>query len=77
VMKPMEVRQLSDEELNKRIQENEESLANLRFQQVLNQLENPMSIKHLRKDIARMKTILRERELRKRSVAEIPGAATK
>ncbi|MBI4418354.1 MAG: 50S ribosomal protein L29 [Ignavibacteriales bacterium] len=76
-MKPMEIRQLSDEELNKRIQENEESLANLRFQQVLNQLENPMSIRHLRKDIARMKTILRERELQKRSVAETPGAATK
>lgn len=75
-MKPLEIRQLSDEELNKRIKENEESLAGLRFQQVLSQLENPMSIRHLRKDIARMKTILRERELQK-AAAETAGANTK
>ncbi|MEP0823056.1 MAG: 50S ribosomal protein L29 [Ignavibacterium sp.] len=74
-MKPLEIRQLSDEELRKRIQENEESLAGLRFQQVLSQLENPMSINHLRKDIARMKTILREREIQK--AAETAGANTK
>ncbi|GJQ21126.1 MAG: 50S ribosomal protein L29 [Bacteroidia bacterium] len=75
-MKPLEIRQLSDEELKKRIKENEESLAGLRFQQVLSQLENPMSIRHLRKDIARMKTILRERELQK-AAAETAGANTK
>jgi large subunit ribosomal protein L29 len=63
-MKAFEFRQLSVEELKKRIQDDEESLANLRFQKVLSQLENPMKIRHLRKDIARMKTILRERELR-------------
>lgn len=76
-MKPTEIRQLSDEELKKRIQENEESLSNLRFQKVLSQLENPMSIHHLRKDIARMKTILRERELRQAPAAENSGADTK
>lgn len=75
-MKPLEIRQLSDEELKKRIQENEEGLAGLRFQQVLSQLENPMSINHLRKDIARMKTILREREIQK-AAAETAGANTK
>lgn len=62
-MKAMEVRQLSDDEIKKRIQDDQESLANLRFQKVLSQLENPMKINHLKKDIARMKTILREREL--------------
>lgn len=72
-MKPAEIRQLSDDELKKRIQENEESLANLRFQKVLSQLENPMSIRHLRKDIARMKTILRERQA---PAAEKSGAST-
>lgn len=63
-MKAFEFRQLSADELKKRIQDDEESLANLRFQKVLSQLENPMKIRHLKKDIARMKTILRERELR-------------
>lgn len=63
-MKALEVRQLSDEEIKKRIQDDQESLANLRFQKVLSQLENPMKINHLKKDIARMKTILREREMK-------------
>lgn len=62
-MKAFEFRQLSVEELKKRIQDDEESLAGLRFQKVLSQLENPMKVRHLRKDIARMKTILHEREL--------------
>ncbi len=62
-MKALEVRQLSNDEIKKRIQDDQESLANLRFQKVLSQLENPMKISHLKKDIARMKTILREREL--------------
>lgn len=62
-MKALEVRQLSNDEIQKRIQDDQESLANLRFQKVLSQLENPMKISHLKKDIARMKTILREREL--------------
>lgn len=75
-MKAFELRQLSNEELSKRIQDNEESLANLRFQKVLSQLENPMQIRHLRKDIARMKTILRERQLRP-AAQQGPSAETK
>jgi large subunit ribosomal protein L29 len=63
-MKPLELREMSDAELAKRIQEEEESLAHLRFQKVISQLENPMKIKQTRKDIARMRTILRERELK-------------
>lgn len=61
-MKALDLRKLSDAELRKRIQEEEENLANLRFQKVLSQIENPMKLRHLRKDIARMYTILRERE---------------
>ncbi len=60
-MKAHDLRQLSDAELMKRIQEEEENLAHLRFQKVIGQLENPMKLGHIRKDIARMKTILRER----------------
>ncbi len=63
-MKPFELRELSDAELLKRIQEEEESLSNLRFQKVLSQLENPMKLRLIRKDIARMRTILRERQLK-------------
>ncbi len=61
-MKAIDVRKLSDAELRKRIQEEEENLANLRFQKVLSQLENPMKLRHIRRDIARMHTILKERE---------------
>ncbi len=68
-MKAHELRDLSDAELKKRIQEEEEALANLRFQQVFSQLENPMKLNHTRKDIARMKTILRERELKQQQQA--------
>lgn len=62
-MKAHELRQLSDGELQKRIQEEEQGLANLRFQKVLGQLEKPSAIGVSRKEIARMRTLLREREL--------------
>lgn len=64
-MKAFELRELSDAELVKRIQEEEESLANLRFQKVISQLENPMKLRLTRKDIARMKTLLRARQTKK------------
>ena len=64
-MKAFELRELSDTELTRRILEEEESLSNLRFQKVISQLENPMKLRLTRKDIARMKSILRERQLKK------------
>lgn len=64
-MKANEIRQLSDEEIKQRIKELEEELLNLRFQKSLGQLEKPHKFKAIRRDIARMKTILRERELLK------------
>lgn len=63
-MKALELRKLSDGELEKRIQEETQNLSNLRFQKVIGQLENPMKLVHIRKDIARMKTLLRERKLK-------------
>ena len=60
-----ELRQLSDAELKKRIEEEEENLANVRFQKVFSQTANPMKIRHIRKDIALMKTLLREREIQR------------
>ena len=62
-MKSHELRQLTDEELVKRIEENSESLASMKFQKATSQVENTSKFTSLRKDIARMKTIQRERQL--------------
>jgi large subunit ribosomal protein L29 len=62
-MKSFELRKLSDAELLKRIQEEQENLSNLKFQKVIGQLENPLKMGQLKKDIARMFTILRERNI--------------
>ena len=60
-----EIRDLSNEELLSKIEETKQELFNLRFQQATGSLEKPSRITELRKLVARMKTILRERELTK------------
>ena len=60
-----ELRKLSTEELNNKIKENKEELFNLRFQQATGNLEKPVRLRELRKQVAKMKTIIRERELEK------------
>ncbi|MBQ9072630.1 MAG: 50S ribosomal protein L29 [Turicibacter sp.] len=60
-----EIRELSNEEILSKIEESKEELFNLRFQQATGSLEKPSRINELRKLVARMKTILRERELTK------------
>ena len=62
-MKVKEIRDMSDAELQKRIGELKEELFNLRFQLATGQLENHMRIRDVKKSIARVKTIIREREL--------------
>lgn len=62
-MKINELRELSNEELKSKISECKAELFNLRFSQATGSLEQPSRIKELRKAVARMKTILREREL--------------
>lgn len=62
-MKANEVRQLTNQELDSRLLELKSELFNLRFQLATGQLDNPMRIKAVRKDIARVKTIMRQREL--------------
>lgn len=62
-MKPDEIRQMTTEEIRAKLEEAYEELMNLRFQHAVDQLANPMRIRQVRRDIARMKTILREREL--------------
>ena len=62
-MKNNDLRNLSTEELNKKVSEYKEELFNLRFSQATGNLEKPSRIRELRKLVARMKTIIREREL--------------
>lgn len=63
-MKNNELRELSNEELIQKIEESKEELFNLRFSQASGSLEKPSRIRELRKLVARMKTILHERELK-------------
>ena len=61
-MKAAEIRDLTDEEIRERISDSQEELFRLRFRSATQQLDNPLLIRQLRRDVARMKTILRERE---------------
>lgn len=65
-MKSSELRDLSIEELQKKLVDFKEELFSLRFQMVMGQLGNPMRIKEVKRNIARVKTILREIELQKK-----------
>ena len=63
-MNAKEIRELTLPELNKKLGDLKEELFNLRFQLAINQLENPMRIVAVKKDIARVKTIIRETEIK-------------
>ena len=63
-MKATEIRELSDKELQEKLGDLKAELFNLRFQHAINQLDNPMRISAVKKDIARIKTVLRENEIR-------------
>ena len=58
-----EIRDLADEELVSRLREAKEELFNLRFQVATGQLDNNRRLQHVRRDIARIYTVMREREL--------------
>lgn len=62
-MKAKEAHDLTSEELQKKLSDLKEELFNLRFQLATGQLDNPMRVQDVRKSIARVKTIQREREL--------------
>ena len=66
-MKPNKVREMSEVELNNELSNLKAQLFKLRFQSATNQLDNPLQIKSVRKDIARIKTVLRERELKEQN----------
>ena len=65
-MKKSELSKLSKDELNTKLSDNKEALVNLRFQKALQQLDHPQQIRLIRKEIAQVKTAIREHELGKR-----------
>ncbi|MCS7260319.1 MAG: 50S ribosomal protein L29 [Anaerolineae bacterium] len=66
-MRPQEIRALSDVELQARLRSVQEELFNLRFQKVIGQLQNYNRLTQLKRDIARLKTEMRMRQLRRQS----------
>ena len=62
-MKASELRKLSQAELDAKLLDLKKELFNLRFQQAINQLDNPMRISAVKKDIARVMTVIREMQL--------------
>ncbi|KXB38867.1 ribosomal protein L29 [Bacteroidales bacterium KA00344] len=62
-MKINEIKQLADKDLREKLEQTEEALIKMKLNHQVTPLENPMQIKAVRRDIARMKTELRQREL--------------
>ena len=62
-MKASEIRKMSAQDLDKKLHDLKDELFKLRFQQAINQLDNPMRINAVKKDIARIKTVQRDIEL--------------
>ena len=62
-MKASEIREMTADELNSKLADLKAELFNLRFQLAINQLDNPMRISAVKKDIARVKTVIRVNEL--------------
>lgn len=62
-MKAKEIREMSREEMNTKLEELKKDLFNLRFQHATNQLDNPIKIVAVKRDIARINTIIREKEI--------------
>ena len=65
-MRKSELNKLSTDELNTKLRDNQEALVNLRFQKALQQLDQPQKIRLIRREIAQVKTAIREIELGKR-----------
>lgn len=69
-MKASEIRQMSRSEVDQQLDDRLEELSNLKLQTVTQQLDNPLRIREVRRDVARLRTILREHEL---GVHRLPG----
>lgn len=63
MIKMEEIKQLPLQEIKERLRDTEEELANLKFQLALHQVDNPLKLRVVRRDIARLRTVIREYEL--------------
>ena len=63
-MKAAEIRELSSAELAEKLSDLKSELFNLRFQHAINQLDNPMRIKAVKRDIAKISTVIKENEMK-------------
>ena len=64
-MKAKEIREMSEVELNEQLADLKAELFNLRFQHAINQLENPIRLRDVKKDIARLKAVIRELDMKR------------
>lgn len=64
-MKIEKIREMTESELNAEVKKLKNELFNLRFQHVTGQLENPIKMRDIKREIARVKTIIREKELKR------------
>jgi large subunit ribosomal protein L29 len=69
-MKKFEIRGMSELELRKRLNDEEENLSHLKFQKATSQLESPIKVRTVRRDIARMKTLLKTMEMKAKQAAD-------
>ena len=69
-MKANEIREMNLEEMQRKVNDLKEELFNLRFQHEIGQLENPNKMKQTKRDIAQVKTIIREVELKNKTMEE-------
>jgi large subunit ribosomal protein L29 len=72
-MKAVELRALALDELKKRLADEEENLANLRFQLATSQLESPIKVRTVRRDIAKLQTVIQEKEAAAPATAQEQG----
>jgi large subunit ribosomal protein L29 len=69
-MKMVEINTMTRIEIERELEDTLEAFANLRFQQATHELDNPVKLRYLRKDIARLKTVLKEFELGNRQAKD-------
>ena len=69
-MKITEIREKTTEELNAELREKKDALLHLRFQHAINQLDNPLRIREVKRDIARTLTVIRAKELEAKNERE-------
>ena len=69
-MKASEIREMNLDEMQRKVNDLKQELFNLRFQHEIGQLENPNKMKQTKRDIAQVKTIIREVELKNKTVEE-------